>query len=396
MTEKKTKKWTVSARPPKGRDGKSWQLIYRPPPGQGRPGKLGKPYQVSAKTEDPARAKELALQEQRRLNGGRPSLAWVIERYLADNPQLRESTRRRYRTTAKTLGPVIDGLEELRPALLLIERDELQEHSKASTINADFGRAETSWAHCANRELTNGVEWPTLRGLRVEPDNRRALSQVEVWDLARAFAAYRGGAFLPLVAFLLGTGCRTGEAVTLLEGDLDRAAGVARIRPENSKTRAGRVVAIPAAVWPLLAERDDPAAHVFQVPLRGKGPLVPIGEPAQHGGRKGLASFAHAWRQVTEELGWGRLHSPHALRRTWIRAARQGAGVELEVSMGQVGHQSVKQHQHYQRGAPPAQLGAAAEAVASELGLGAALGSPEEGLRLIDGEGGASGARQTA
>jgi integrase len=121
------------------------------------------------------------------------------------------------------------------------------------------------------------------------------------------------------------TGWRRGEVLTLEWSDVDRAAGVIRLRPEMCKTREGRVLALSAPMRALVERRWQ---------SRRLGCLLVFhrdGFSLEH-------HFEGPWRRACKAAGApGRLF--HDLRRTAIRNMVR-AGIPERVAMQMSGHKT--------------------------------------------------------
>jgi integrase len=128
------------------------------------------------------------------------------------------------------------------------------------------------------------------------------------------------------------TGWRKGEMVSLTWSDVDRAAGVIRLRAEAAKNGQGRSVVVAGELAPLLERRwqarlvtaPDGTPRVTDLVFHRKG--RPIGD------------IRKAWARACAEAGVaGRLF--HDLRRTAVRNMVR-AGVPERVAMEVSGHRT--------------------------------------------------------
>ncbi len=121
------------------------------------------------------------------------------------------------------------------------------------------------------------------------------------------------------------SGWRRGEILTLEWRDVDRAAGVIRLRPEVSKTREGRVLVL-----------SGPLRDVIERRWRGRA----LGSPLvfHRGGYSLEHHFEPPWRRACKAAGLpGRLF--HDLRRTAVRNMVR-AGIPERVAMQVSGHKT--------------------------------------------------------
>jgi integrase len=121
------------------------------------------------------------------------------------------------------------------------------------------------------------------------------------------------------------SGWRRGEILTLEWRDVDRAAGVIRLRPEVSKTREGRVLVL-----------STPLRDVMERRWRGRAIGCSL---VFHRDGYGLEHhFEPPWRRACKAAGVpGRLF--HDLRRTAIRNMVR-AGIPERVAMQVSGHKT--------------------------------------------------------
>jgi integrase len=120
------------------------------------------------------------------------------------------------------------------------------------------------------------------------------------------------------------TGWRRGEILGLEWRDVDRAAGVIRLRSEMSKTREGRILVLSA-----------PLREVIERRWRGRGIGMPL---VFHRDGRSLDHFKDVWRRACKAAGLpGKLF--HDLRRTAVRNMVR-AGVPERVAMQVSGHKT--------------------------------------------------------
>lgn len=332
--------WRVRARPPKGRDGRSWQLVYQRPDGTR--------YQRAAGTDDPEAARRLADAEQRRLNGETLDLEAVVRQFQAYRKagQSRPSTLQRYDEGLRRVLQAL-GRREVSPETILAVQDELRGELSARTVNLYLGFARTAWTWALERGLVDRA-WPAPRKLQVRETDKRPMTADESALLLDALGAVDEGRYLGLFALLVETGCRAGEACRLEGRDVDRARGEVRFRPETTKTGRGRAVPVSRELLELLP-RVDPRAPLWTGPRTGR--------------KLSTTSVYCVWRRVKGVVGLA--NEPldvHSLRRGWITDAHR-AGVPLAESMRLTGHRTTRVHLAYTQNAPDDQAHHAAETV---------------------------------
>lgn len=328
--------WRVSARPPKGREGRYWQLRYYPPPGEGRPDKLGKPYQRSAKTDDPAEAQALARREQARLNGRGEGFGEVARRYLewCEGEQLAPRTLARYANALRAVG---EHLEDVDLANVQAAQDALRATLAGSTAASYMQIARSAWTWAVDRGIARAA-WPRVRPPRSKATTLRPPTPAELELIVAEAKRYQGGAYWPLIATLLETGARSGETCAIRERDVDRERCVIHFQRRWKAEASRRAVPVSRALIELLPQRPDGGDYLFT--------------GVRSGTRLSSASVGNAWRRIVLAAGLEDepLGGPHALRRAWVTAAR-AAGVRPEVSMRIAGHADLGTHLGYARNA---------------------------------------------
>lgn len=114
-------------------------------------------------------------------------------------------------------------------------------------------------------------------------------------------------AFRPLLALLLGTGCRAGEAVAIEAGSFHPATGEAWLF--RTKTERPRMLRMPRRAVEIILER----------PLPEIGPVIrrPDGAPYRIAGPNQGGQFKTAFHRTRDKAGLGPEVTPHVLRHTW-------------------------------------------------------------------------------
>ena len=135
-------------------------------------------------------------------------------------------------------------------------------------------------------------------------------------------------------AFL--TGCRRGEILSLTWADVDRDGGVIRLRPEHSKNRQGRTLAIEGDLKPLIDRRRQARVVTRSDQTTGVADLV------FHRDGRPIVDFRKAWARACAGAGIapGRAgRTFHDFRRTAVRNLVR-AGVPERVAMSVSGHKT--------------------------------------------------------
>jgi len=135
-----------------------------------------------------------------------------------------------------------------------------------------------------------------------------------------------------VVRFGYVTGWRRGEILTLSWADVDRDGGMIRLRPEHSKNRRGRALAIEGELAALMERR-------WQARLvPGPAGTCRVAELVFHRQGSPIVDFRKAWKRACTAAGVsGRLF--HDLRRTAVRNLVR-AGVPERVAMEVSGHRT--------------------------------------------------------
>lgn len=148
---------------------------------------------------------------------------------------------------------------------------------------------------------------------------KQSRSRTDWLTPAQARALLEAAAFhvKPLLTFLLGTGCRVGEAIGLEWSDVDLTAGTVIFR--ETKNGKDRITNLPPTSIVALANLPHREGRVFRV-QRDKR-MAALGLlPPPYAGRTG--QFKRAWAgackraRLVDDAGVA-LMSPHALRHTW-------------------------------------------------------------------------------
>lgn len=144
---------------------------------------------------------------------------------------------------------------------------------------------------------------------------------------ATALIAAAADHLKPLLAFLLGTGARAGEALCLQWSDVDLTAGTVIFRnvPGERRTKSGRdrIARLPPTTREALANMPgERRGTVFRRPgdwqagtdAEGK-PCMVRGEPVPYQGERG--QFRTGWDAAWRRAGLPGHMSPHSARHSW-------------------------------------------------------------------------------
>jgi integrase len=232
--------------------------IRRKPTGrwEGSISLAGHRHWVSGRTRGEVLEKLRALQAQAQTGSlpqpSRLTVGELLERWLeATAPDLKPSTLARYRQLATHyLAPTLGSLrlQKVRPVHVVQAIAVWRRQGSPGTVNAAF--------RALHRAFAVAVQWgllaanPCDRVATPRPQYREA----KVWTVAEARAFLVASArdrWHPLWAFLLGTGCRLGEALGLGWDEVDLEHGTATIarslvwvggtsHVQDPKTRASR------------------------------------------------------------------------------------------------------------------------------------------------------------
>lgn len=240
------------------------------------------------------------------------TVAEYLEQWLARKRSIRESTRLQYENHVRVhlipeLGAMpIGKLRRQHIEAFIVERSahvspKTKKPLSPSTVRAILVTLKSALEDGVPRDI------PDNPAAKVQPPSvRRPPVQAMTINEARdVLAAFRGTWLEQLVRFLLGSGCRIGEALALNQTDVQDT--FVRLRRSKTALRAVRVTDDGMA-----ALREAIAA----APRRGKDePVFFSPRPNHEGMRDRLArdSVNHAFTRILEENGLRHL-SPHGLR----------------------------------------------------------------------------------
>src|SRR5581483_5815123 len=185
--------------------------------------------------------------------------------------------KRTWSNRTYTIATLEDELGHLRLCDILLGHVEaykarrVAQKIKASTINDELKVLRAILAYA--REL--GVRLPALK-IKDLPTHgvRRAVTFWTKKQVKALLAAARihSPDVEPVIAFLLNTGCRKGEALALEWKNVDRARGMIRIEPSEEwqpKDGEARQIPISDELLPYLVQRNEKDRYVF-TSRRGK------------------------------------------------------------------------------------------------------------------------------
>jgi integrase len=186
------------------------------------------------------------------------------------------------------------------------------------TVNRDFGVLSRMFTLAMQADRIG--RRPHIPRLRENPPRQGFMEHGE-------YLAIRGHlppAYRDVLDFGYFSGWRRGEILTLEWRDVDREARVIRLRPEVSKTREGRVLALSAPLHAVMERRWQARAIGCQLVF--------------HEAARSLQGFKNAWERACRAAGVpGKLF--HDLRRTAVRNMVR-AGIPERVAMQVSGHKT--------------------------------------------------------
>jgi len=138
----------------------------------------------------------------------------------------------------------------------------------------------------------------------------------------------------PVVTFAYYTGWRKSEVLDLRWSQVDLHEGIIRLRPEQTKTGEGRVIAIDGELLGVLQSQWN-QRKILAVPGQVNAAICPY--VFHHSGRP-IRDFRSAWQNALKQTGLsGKIF--HDLRRTAVRNMVR-AGVPERVAMTISGHKT--------------------------------------------------------
>jgi integrase len=191
------------------------------------------------------------------------TVADALDRYEAAVVKLAArivSRRARMALLRKAVEP-FNGMPvaSLKRGDIILRLDEIHSTRGPIAMNRTHSeiRAWQTWMH--NRGIVDQIELAFVKKQVKEQARERVLIDAEL--AAIMLAANDRTPFSDIIRVLMHTGMRKGEAANLQPRDLDFSAATIRVRPEVSKTRQPRLIAMDEAIAPMLGERASRVGH---------------------------------------------------------------------------------------------------------------------------------------
>ena len=219
------------------------------------------------------------------------------------------------------------ALDITTPRIRAYIQARLEEGAKPATVNRDLSALSRMFtlAVQAGRLSTR----PYIRKL---PESQPRQGFLEHADYL-AIREHLAPAYQDVLDFGYLTGWRRGEIVRLEWRDVDRQAGIIRLRPELSKNREGRTLAMSPSIKELVGRRWK-ARKVTS----GDGGEMKIAMLVFHVEGRPVGDWRKTWKKACEAAKLpGKLF--HDLRRTVVRNLTR-AGVPERVAMTLTGHKT--------------------------------------------------------
>ena len=216
-----------------------------------------------------------------------------------------------------------------------------------ATLNSHLNRISTFWRYCHDRELIERL--PRVTRVKVIRKARRVPKPEDISALIKhldhRIANTKHGRdlyFLELhrllVFLLLGTGMRSGEAISIHRENIDLKNRA--ILLEKTKTNQPRICRIPQYLAQEIEQRLK--NYPFHKYLFGhpKNALEPAWRKS--------AALTRAFTRHFEEIGIkGEFKPLHGFRALFATAGLNNVGVDPLVMMNQIGHSDIKTTQNY-------------------------------------------------
>jgi len=196
-----------------------------------------------------------------------------------------------------------------------------------ATINRETGLLAQAFRLGVERQRISAA--PRIRKLSEKGNARQGFFERADFDgMVKHLPDYLKG----FVKFGYYSGWRRGEIRSLQWADVDLSAKVIRLRPENCKTREGRVLALEGGLWTVIAEQRDGREY------EKRDKTIGISSYVFHHKGEPIGDIRKSWDAACKQAHVeGKIF--HDLRRTAIRNMIR-AGVPERVAMAISGHRT--------------------------------------------------------
>lgn len=220
------------------------------------------------------------------------------------------------------------GMKKLSPVEMVAPKTVRNAHGLLSSVLQSAVEADL-----IPRNVAKGAPVPR-DGIREEKE----IFTREEWEL---FYSGMQDHYKPLIAFLLVTGCRIGEATAVRAGDLNVKARTVSVVRAWKKARVGREMGTPKSRRSRrVIMVDDWAMDAFAALTKDKAPDDLL-FTAPRGGQIHAHRFAaRQWTDALEKSGISKHLTPHSLRHTFA-SWQLMAGVAPQVVQMRMGHESL-------------------------------------------------------
>ena len=291
---------------------------------------------------DPTLEKYRAVYQRRLL--GMPATE-VFEKYIGYKAKtLRKRSLEKYDFTLSHLRQFFKD-EVATEAKCEVFKDWLANRMEPITLKQRISFLKSAWVWGIEKKLVNENPWiEPLRQVKVAPKQRPKPFTAE--ERQRIIAAFRGDRYFAyyadFVEFLLGAGCRPGEACALKWKHITDDFAVvwigeaySRGEPGSTKTNEQRFLRLTSRLQDLLRSRKLPEATPDDLVF-----------PAARGGYIDDHNFRNrAWKSVLEKLGID-YRKPYTMRHTFTSGALE-TGLSPAVVASLTGHTVETLYRHY-------------------------------------------------
>jgi integrase len=203
----------------------------------------------------------------------------------------------------------------------------LSDGAANATINRETGLLRQAFKLGVERQRISVV--PRIRKLSEKGNARQGFfERADFEKMVKHLPNYLRG----FVKFGYYSGWRRGEVRSLQWADVDLAAKLIRLRPENSKTREGRILALEGELWNVIAEQG--AAREYENPDETIG----VSHYVFHHKGEPIGDIRKSWGAACKQAKIeGKIF--HDFRRTAVRNMIR-AGVPERVAMAISGHRT--------------------------------------------------------